>query len=339
MKWLANLYRRFPAVSCLLVLLPLVSLCTLAVLCLLFRDARPTAFVLGDSCVGNYRFEPGTRLEDQLESVLQGRYQAISWAEPGASPADFFLQYSFGRLLAGRPEQVVIAIPPDKFVATSEVVRFDRDGANLRWLPWSRNGLAFWRTLDERERRVAVVQQVGALLFGATDALRMAWIRFVQWPWERAQMLSAPPSRRGKIEQKFARAGLEAEKLPLDTDSSFASYPRAHDFEFLIQALRNDGIEPLVVVLPLQNPDLTARLHSPKARALQDSVARRMEHWLTQRRIAHIDFNIAGQIERFPDVHWDDAYHLKTPAAFRILAEGAGQWINAHSESHPGGEP
>ena len=55
-----------------------------------FRDARPGIFLLGDSFIGNYRFDPGQRLQDQLESRNPGD-RVENWGEPGASPGDFYL--------------------------------------------------------------------------------------------------------------------------------------------------------------------------------------------------------------------------------------------------------
>lgn len=331
MKAFDLVLRKFPALARALGIGLGATLVCLAVVRFYFHDSRPKVYLLGDSCIGNYRLDPGDRLQDQLGRALGGRFGVRNWAEPGARPADFYLQLARGRLFAGKPEQVVVAIAPDKFIPGGGSGRFDEDGANLRWLPWSETGVKFWQRLGERERRVALVQQAGIVLYGAADLARLSWIRHVQWPWERHRMRVAGADRRRKVKEHFRRKGIDEASMPLLAQADFDTLSRARDFHIMLSLVREEGIAPTVVLLPCANPDLSAEVLPPKVLASRDSVDRMMRRWLEREGVGYIDFNEPGRIQRFPDRFWDDGDHLRDPAAFAILAES----IRTELESQP----
>lgn len=330
MNGLKSLHVRFPAALWALGVTLLVSGASYVAFKLLYRAPGPTVFLVGDSGIGNYRITPGARIQDQLTRVLGGEIQSCNWAEPGARTGDFYLQYSFGKMVVGKPRHVVVAFAPDKLLCDGPQARFDDDGRNLRWIPWTRGGLRYWRSLDDRDRGVAVVQQVGAALFSEWDLARIGWIQLVQWPSQRQKMFQAGPERRRKIEERFL-AKVESFQAGADlSDSAMEARQIMKDFDLALQALRDDGIEPLVVLLPICNPDLARKLLPERTLAQRDSVDARVNRWLAGRGIDRIDYNTPERLALFPDSAWDDAEHIKDPAAFSIIAADIGKWVRAH---------
>lgn len=320
----------FPAATRAAILTLPISLVLLAALRLSYQDERPKVFLLGDSFIGNYRLAPGERMQDLLEQQ-DPQLHVENWAEPGATPLDLFLQYSRGTLVAGRPEAVVIGLSPSVFESDSPPIsddagddsphRLDEDGANLRWIPWNKTGWNFFTHLTPRERNVAVVQQASLLLFSAADVGRALWVRFVQWPWERAQMQAAAADRRVRIERHALRSGTDLEHVQIREDAGFAAQPRARQARVTLQALRQEGVRTLVLILPYGNPELLRRTHSPAALAKRDLLIERVRTWLTSQGVAYLDFNVPKELEHFPDTAWDDRCHLKSPAAVAYIAQ------------------
>jgi hypothetical protein len=285
-----------------------------------FHDSRPLVFLLGDSNIGNYRLAKGQRLEDALQRMEPGT-RVESWAEPGATPLDFFLQYCRGVLLAGRPKKVVIALEPSKFLDAYCPHRLDEGGTNLRWLPLSRSGLTLWSRLSSSERNMAFVELSGLAFFGIADAARYLWLDWVQFPWERNKMLTATEERRKRIEAKSTERGLKEKLLAMPDDQSLAALPLAQDGNFLLSALHADGVETTVMLMPFGNPALIRKTCPPEVIAKHDTLVALMNHWLERQPVEYVDFNSPVEMAHFPDPTWDDRDHVKDPAAIAYLAE------------------
>ena len=283
-------------------------------------DQRPTLFLLGDSGIGNYRLEPGQRLQDFLEGKNSGA-KVENWAEPGATPMDYFLQYSRGRLVSGKPQSVVVAFSPDKFIQGDALHRFDEGGINLRWIPWNRTGWKLFTHLTPKERNVAIVQQASVPFYALADFGKNLWVHYIQWPWERSQMHSATSNRLRKIELKSIECGKVLDTLQMVDEKAYAQLPLAKDAEFLLTYLQNEGIESRVVLLPIGNPGLIHKTYSIHAQANQDTLKERMRHWLDGLGQAYVDFNSPEEMVHFPDSVWDDMVHLKSPAAFEYISQ------------------
>jgi hypothetical protein len=312
------LFRNFPAFSRALVIAVGISGLVWLSLWLLYRDARPSIFLLGDSCIGNYRLHPGHRFQEMLESA-DPSYRVENWAEPGACPLDFLLQYEKGCLIAGKPRRVVIAMTPDKFLKDGGVHRFDEDGVNLRWIPFSKSGMLIWNSLSPRERNVAVVQKISLFGYTILDLSRALWIRYVQWPWERRSLKCAGRSRKQRVREFTTALGKQLETLEIGSDQEFDSLPKARDADILIRALQSEGIQTIVLVLPYGNSALIESTYSPLALAKRDSTVVRMRDWLEERHVDYLDFNAPEHRVGFPDSQWDDNAHIKLPGPFHYM--------------------
>ncbi len=317
LQWI---FRTFPAASRAALIAVTTTVLLLIGLRLFFNDPRPSLFLLGDSCIGNYRLDPGQRLQDILERMDPGT-RVENWAEPGATPLDYYLQWQRGALVAGAPAKVVIAFEPDKFMNQTCPHRLDEDGVNLRWIPWNRSGVDLFRMLSPHEKSVALVQQASVPFYAAADVGRLLWIRYLQWPSERKHMRNAPPTRRVKIEAKAAELGKAWDTVTVPDEAEFAAMPRTLDAGFLMRSLRRAGTETRVVLLPYGNPDLLKKIWSPAVLAKQDSMVVLVRHWLESQGVEFIDLNAPDAIAHFPDPVWDDMAHLKDPAAFSYMAE------------------
>lgn len=316
-KWL---FRTFPAASRAAMIGLGVTLALLLGLRVAYRDSRPALFLLGDSGIGNYRLDPGQRLEDALQELDPSR-RVINWAEPGATPLDYFLQWRRGALVAGKPRTVVVAMEHVKFMDQACPNRFDEDGVNLRWIPWNRSGRELFGTLSTHERNVALVQQASVPFYAVADVARLLWIRYVQWPKERSRMRKAGPDRRVKIEAKALELGRSWDTIPVPDDAQFAALARAKDGDFLLRSLREAGIETRVLLLPYGNPTLIRKTWSPASARKLDTLGVRMRHWLEARGVEYVDMNVPEELWKFPDPVWDDLAHIKDPAAFAYLAQ------------------
>jgi len=311
-------YRRFPAISWAVLLALGASGLTWLCLWLSYRDARPGIFLVGDSCIGNYRLRPGHRFQDLLEQA-DPSHRVENWAEPGACPLDFLLQYEKGCQIAGKPQRVVIAMTPDKFLKDGGAHRFDEDGVNLRWIPFGSRGSLIWNSLTLRERNVAVVQKLSTFFYAYLDLGRALWIRYAQWPWERRAMNRGWHCRKQRIRQHTVDLGKQLETIDIGTDAHFDSLPKAKDADLLIRVLRQECVQTLVIVLPYGNPTLIESAYSPLALAKRDSTVVRMRSWLEERHVDYLDFNAPEHRVGFPDPQWDDNAHIKLPGPFQYM--------------------
>lgn len=301
-----------------------------------FHAPGPQIFLLGDSGIGNYRLDPGNRLQDVLEKANPG-FTVQNWAQPGSSTGDCFLQLERGIFLAGKPSAVVIALSPDKFLDDTVSHRFTDDGENLRWIPWNSQGLAFFRSLTSQQKNSALVQQFSLPFYAASDLAKAAWIRYVQWPWERSEMRHAGHERRTKIVSHTWGMGKQFEAQLIGNDSVFASTIEAKDGEFLIHSLKKQGIQTIMVMLPFANPDLLGKTWSPSALAKRDLVVQRMRKWVEDRQLLYVDFNTTEEMEHFPDAAWDDNAHIKDPNAIAYMSHRIGQVLDGRDSRIPVG--
>ena len=317
---LRSFARRFPALTVAMACTLGLTLLAVLGLKVYFHSSKSVIFLLGDSGIGNYRLDPGNRLQDVLEKANPG-FVVQNWAQPGASSGDCFLQLERGILLAGEPAVVVIALSPDKFLEEAGAHRFTDDGANLHWIPWNSQGLAFFQSLSSRDRNIALVQQATLPFYAVSDLAQAAWIRYVQWPYERAAMRKSGRARKERIARFSSGIGQRFANLSIGNDSVFASSVQAKDGFFLVNSLRQQRIPTVAVLLPFANPELLRRTWSPAGLAKRDLVIERMENWMAHENVAYVDFNDAKDIQNFPDAVWDDHVHLKDPQAFEYIAE------------------
>lgn len=314
-----SVFRTFPAISLAISIGLGVSLACWGIARFRFHDPRPKLFLLGDSNIGNYRLDPGDRLEDAWQREEPG-LRVENWAEPGATPLDFFLQYCRGTLLAGRPQRVVIALEPQKLLPGVRPHRFDEGGVNLRWLPFSRQGWELWRRLTPEERNVAVAQKASLPLYAIADCVRSLWLRWIQWPRERAKMLAAGDERRRKIEAKAVERAEREETEEIPGDRELAELAYAQDAAFVLAALRAEGVETRVILMPYGNPEINRKTCSPSLLAKHDTLVVRMRRWLDRQQVDYVNLNAPEELERFPPSVWDDQDHLKDPAAIAYIA-------------------
>jgi len=286
---------------------------------IMFHGEKPAFFLLGDSGISGFRVVPGQRIQDVL-AYSNPDYRVMSWAETGAMPLDYFMQYSRGCLLAGKPQTVVIAMSPDKFIECKNPHRFFSDGVNLRWIPWNRAGKDFIHILTPRERNVALVQQASMPFYAVAELGKYLWERYVEWPSDRAKMLNPSRARNAEVSLKAAESGKARDTLRIPDDQGFANMPLARDGEFLLRTLREQGVETRVILLPIGNPDLIHATYSAHAQANLDTLKVRMRHWLEAQGQAYVDFNAPEDAAHFTGANWDDMNHLKSPAAFAYMA-------------------
>jgi hypothetical protein len=330
MRIFRSIMRDYPAFVRTITVLLGINLVLWIGLRIFFHDGRPSLFLLGDSCIGNYRMAPGERMQDMLQKMVPGM-QVENWAEPGSSPLDFLLQISKGSLICPPPSCVVIAMAPDKLLGVGRAHRMDEDGADLRWIPLDRTGVRIWSTLTPRERSVAVVQKASLFLYGFSDAIRAAWIRYWKWPHERRDMCHASPKRREKIEKHARELGKSLDTAKIGSDADYAALVKSQDAKLLLDILREKGIATLVIVHPYGDPALLQRNFSPLALAKRDTINQRMHNWLVAQRVPFIDCNAPKRLSNFPDSVWDDNAHLKAPQAFHYLSEQTYLWLASSS--------
>ena len=314
-----TLFRAFPAASRAGLIGLCASVCVWAGVRLAHHDARPRVFLLGDSFIGNYRFAPGQRLEDDL-GRLQPGYRVDNWAQAGDQPLDFLLQLYRGRLIAGEPRIAIVAFSPDKFLPHGCPSRTDARGTNLRWIPWNRTGWELFLSLNPRQRNLAVAQQAALPFYALADGVRSLWREKVEWERDRKRMRSASSERGRRIFESCRARAHSQDTAVVPTPGRFADLPLARDADLLVRGLRAEGVETRVVLLPWGNPELLARVSTPKAAAGRDSITALMREWLADRNLDVLDLTVPEALAHFPASMWDDAEHPKDPALFEYVS-------------------
>jgi len=330
MRHLHFILRDFPAFTRMIALLLAINLIAFVSVRLFLRDSRPTLFLLGDSCISNYRMSPGERIQDFLQNMEPGLH-VENWAYSGAAPLDFLLQVCKGRFLSSSPHCVIITMGPDKFNAENRL----NDETDLRWLPINRTGLKIWKVLSPQERDEAVVQKTGLALYGFVDLTHSLWTSYWKWPQRRHAMRHASPWRRRKIEAQVREIGTSLETQSIGGNTEFAAQTRAKDAQLLLDVLREQGIETLVIIHPYGNPLLVARNFSPLAIAKRDTLNLRMRNWLDARDVSYLDFDSPQERRNFPDSVWDDYVHMKAAHAFYYLSQKTAGWLSANCQNLP----
>lgn len=317
--WLRSPFRAFPAASRACALGLAATLLTWIGARAWHYDARPRVFLLGDSFIGNYRYAPGTRLEDDL-ARLDPDCRIDNWAQSGAEPLDFLLQLHRGQLLAGKPRAVIVAFSADKFLAHERRPRTCSHGTNLAWLPWNRVGWRVFRSLPSREQGLALVQKATLGFYGVADAVSALWRENVAWDHDRRRMCHAMGDRHERILEKAREKLAYLDSLTVPSQPTFAALPFARDAAFMLRGLREEGVEAHVVLLPWGNPEIYARVCTPRALAAREAVTARMRDWLRDQGVPVLDLTVPEAMAHFPGRAWDDANHPKDAAVFEYMS-------------------
>ncbi|HEX7478094.1 MAG TPA: hypothetical protein VF331_09830 [Polyangiales bacterium] len=295
-------------------------------------DSGPrTVLVLGDSVFANYRLERGGRVQDWLSRELGRGWSTVNLSEPAAHTGDLYLQLAKAEFLRVQPSVVVIGLSPQKLLnEPDEDPRLDEDGTNLRWLPFDREGYELFKTLDPHLQRVSVVRKLGLFTVGFYEALRSVWLEHVEWPWERRRRAHESPARRQAWMRGHARQIARRWEAETRTQSyeRFTATTEAHDFRFLVDALRRRGVPMLVVMTPEMH---TGILHTLSPRVLE-RMHQAYHYSLTycaQLQVPVVDFNSQRERERFGPEQWDDIYHLRAAESFRRMAHEIYRWMGA----------
>lgn len=317
--WLRSPFRAFPAASRACALGLAATLLTWIGARAWHYDARPRVFLLGDSFIGNYRYAPGTRLEDDL-ARLDPDCRIDNWAQSGAEPLDFLLQVHRGELLAGNPRAVIVALSADKFLAHERRPRLCARGVNLGWLPQNRVGWRIFHSLSLRDQGLVLVQKTALCLYGGADAAFNLWRENVEWSQDRRRMCHAPGDRHRRILERAREELAYLDSLTVPSQPTFAALPFARDASFMLRGLREEGVEAHVVLLPWGNPDIYARACTPKALAAREAVTARMRDWLRDQGVPVLDLTAPEALAHFPGPTWDDANHPKDAAVFEYMS-------------------
>ena len=317
--------------------LPLALLCALGLClalsgltwlgCQLRMPARPhTLLVLGDSILAGYRMAKGSRFQDWLERELGPDWSAVNVAAPASQPGDYYLQLAQAELLGVKPEVVIIGLTPHKLVPETEhAPRLAEDGVNLRWLPLTREGLRFYRSLDPGLQRSTWVYKAG-LAFGFWDALRLLWLEQVEWPFNRYQRAHRrPEQRREWIAGKARELDLRWQHVDAELAGLRARSTReVADLTFLVEALRARHVRVLAVMPPGFHTgvyqSLSASTLTNLSQAYRETLA-----LCSDLGIEVLDFNRPPERERFLPAQWDDLQHLRAPECFRRMAHAVQQ--------------
>ena len=160
---------------------------------------------VGDSFTGNYRFEPGERLQDLLGAEMGAEWTVVNHARPGARTLDIFMQVDQARLFHGEPDAVILPLQVSKLMPWESPVRMDKRGDNLKW--WDVDlSSPLWTSFNEEYRRKVLIHKLG-LLAGFLDGIEYLYVEHVQNPLEREQMRKDAPKRQERIAKKIVAIG------------------------------------------------------------------------------------------------------------------------------------
>ena len=282
-------------------------------------DEVPVLLYVGDTFTGNYRFDPGERLEDI--TAPPGDWQVHNFAWPGARTLDILLQVQKAETLLGRVDRVVLPLFVNKFIVGEPYIRLDKRGDNLKWLHLDSGALPVAETFDDELQRKLLIHKLG-LLVGFYDLLEYLFVQHQQWPGQRQRMRKDPPDRRAKINaknQRRARIWDERNITPQEVTTSGA----ARDLNLLVDYLKRRGIPLLILWLPPGNMDVVKENFSPRAQQnIQAARAIAME-WSAAHGVDHVDL-----FHALPGAYYDDFTHLNDVRGNRIIAEAAAQWVD-----------
>jgi hypothetical protein len=174
--------------------------------------------------------------------------------------------------------------------------------------------------LPPREQGLALVQKASLCLYGAADAIGALCREHVEWDRDRRRMCHAPGDRRRRILERAKEKLAYLDSVTVPTPQAFAALPFARDAAFMLRGLREEGVEAHVVLLPWGNPELYARVCTPRALANRDSLTERMRAWLRDQGAPVLDLTLQGELAHFPDRAWDDANHPKDAGVFEYMS-------------------
>jgi len=316
--------RRFPAFSAAVAICLAASLATVVAVRIAFHDPRPTVVMLGDCSTDNFRLWPGSRFHELVEAADPG-VRAFNVAEAGALPADLFPLYAKARLATGSARYAVVGLEVANFVHGNETERLMYAGRQLRWIPVSRAGLAYFLDLTPDQMATAVVQRVSQFLYLPGDVAIDGWARAVDWPSWREQIRASPESPELVLD-KSRRSAEEFAATPVWSFASLDTLQRARDFREALRLLREEGVEPLVLFYPYGDSDLIARTHSAASLAKIDSLTAAMRTFLESTGVDFLDFTTARERANFPHPVWFDQQNLGRAEPYRRMAEGIARW-------------
>ncbi|HVU00585.1 MAG TPA: hypothetical protein VHE30_02495 [Polyangiaceae bacterium] len=298
------------------------------------RTAAKTVLLLGDSNVANFRLLEGDRLEDRLGADLGPGWVVRNWGEVGADPADQYLALCRAETLRFHPDVVVLVLSPHAFIpdTTNWGHRLRENGDGLRWIPWNAEGYRFFGTLSPDEKKKAVVRAVDPI-FGFYDGY-LAWNAHSDWPRLRREMAARSPELQTIIVHEYSRLISKwlDEHLDIGAYEDFAARPNARDFGFFTEAVTARKIPFLTVVLPEAAPDVLSRSFSEKTRATLETSYAYTVRYLSEHHAEYLDYNTPVERTKFDASMFGDHYHLKSPAAYRYLADGVAAWIGRRTQ-------
>jgi len=317
-------------------LVSLASLLSWLSASLRYASFKHQALILGDSLFASYRITPGSRFQDWLEQDLGSDWSVINFAEPASHVADFYLQFAEADFLRVSPSVVLVELGPRKLAPeTDHAPRLSAEGENLKWLPLSREGGSFLKSLDAHDKRTAVVQKVG-LIFGFYDAIRTLWLETVEWPYKRRRRAHADSHARELWNQKSAKslggtwAHRDYARNPLQLDQT----TETKDFVFLVGVLQARHIPVVVVIPPDLDPDMARTL--PPAALMQLRAVYEHTLKLCQKlNVPVVDFNTSDKQSWLQSEDWDDLNHLRSSGSARHMAVAVGKQLRSLAISKP----
>jgi hypothetical protein len=295
------------------------------------HSSRHTLLVLGDSVFAGYRQEPGVRFQDWLQHEIGSDWSVVNFAEPSAQTGDFYLRLLEAEVLGVKPELVVIGLAPQKLVPEAiGAARLNEDGTNLGWLPLNREGYRYYQSLDEHSKGMALTRKLG-LLLGFYDGLRALSLEYIEWPIQRRNRAHASEEKRAEwirmhVRELAQRWDAPPQSLTID-DSD-----RAHDFRFLIEALRARQIRSVVVMPPALHPN-ALRMLSPGALHNLNRVYEETLDMCARLAVPVLDFNAPDKRTSFVSAEWDDLNHLRAPACFQRMARAVRDFMRSRYPS------
>ncbi len=289
-------------------------------------DEQPVAIFIGDSFTGNYRFEPGTRLQDLLEDKMPG-WQVFNHARPGAQPLDYYMQVHQALWLHPRVDAVVLPIQVSKLMPGENPVRMDKRGDNLKW--WNVDlSSPLWASLNNEYRKKVLIHKAG-LFFGFLDMAEYLYVEEIQSPMERAQMRENSADRQKKMAAKAKRVATYWNDYTVDIARVMTSRG-VQDLAFLIADLKARAIPIHAILVPGGNPTIVRDHFPPQAKQTLRDAAEATRHWCRAMDISYTDV-----IDALPGESYDDFYHLKELPGNDRVAEAAKAWLMSLESTAP----
>ena len=299
----------------------LLSTLSLAIVSHQSNDEKPLLVFVGDSFTGNYRFHKGQRLQDQVESMTEGEWQAFNHARPGARTLDIVMQAHQARWFHDRVDAVVLPLQISKLMPWESPVRMDKRGDNLKW--WNVDlESPLWASFDEEYKKKVLIHKIG-LLMGFLDLGEFLFVEHIQSPKEREEMRADPPKRREKILKKIEAIEDHWTETSVVVQDVFDSQA-ARDLEVLVEDLQTAGIPLLVVVVPTGNPQVVQEQFSEEAQRHIKEAEEATLAWCKNHNLTVV--NLATSL---PGSAYDDFAHLKGIEGNKAITLPVVEWLRS----------